>query len=152
MKGYPAIFGTLSIVPAVSLETAVAMGCSSTCALLGSDNGILVIRHDEDVILAIAGSPIHSLPFCSTVMAQRQDPEKFDIVADSDTKASSDYDKNCPEARPPPSYDPIIDRYSEAEIRKIVRKIDLRLVPLCGLMYCVSLLDRINLSSAAIAG
>lgn len=124
----------------------------STCALLGSDNCILLIRYDEDLFLAIAGSPTHNPPFRSTIMAQRQDPEKFDIVADSDTKASSDYDKNYPEARPTASYDPIIDRYSEAEIRRIVRKIDLRLVPLCGVMYCVSLLDRTNLSNAAIAG
>ena len=49
-------------------------------------------------------------------------------------------------------YDPIIDQYSEAEIARIVRRVDIRLIPLCGLMYCVSLLDRTNLSNAAIAG
>ncbi|KAL8869979.1 MAG: hypothetical protein Q9198_007745 [Flavoplaca austrocitrina] len=49
-------------------------------------------------------------------------------------------------------YDPIIDQYSEAEIARIVRRVDFRLIPLCGLMYCVSLLDRTNLSNAAIAG
>ena len=30
--------------------------------------------------------------------------------------------------------------------------VDSRLIPICGLMYCVSLLDRTNLSNAAIAG
>lgn len=88
-------------------------------------------------------------------MALGQDPEKLDFVAEHDTKASSDYDKNYPEhhdSNGPASYDPIIDRYTAEEIRKIVRKVDIRLIPLCGLMYCVSLLDRTNLSNAAIAG
>jgi hypothetical protein len=87
-------------------------------------------------------------------MALQQDPEKLEFV-ESDTKISSDYDKNYSEHRENPGpvgYDPIIDRYSEAEVKKIVRKVDLRLIPLCGLMYCVSLLDRTNLSNASIAG
>ncbi|KAI4191827.1 MAG: hypothetical protein LQ348_003403 [Seirophora lacunosa] len=95
-------------------------------------------------------------------MALRQDPEKLHFegfVPGTDTKASSDYDKNYPEhsehhdnATGPASYDPIIDRFTDAEIKRVVRKIDMRLIPLCGLMYCVSLLDRTNLSNAAIAG
>lgn len=88
-------------------------------------------------------------------MALRQDPEKLDFVAKHDTKASSDCDKSYPEHHDitgPGSYDPIIDQYTAEEIKKVVRKVDLRLVPLCGLMYCVSLLDRTNLSNAAIAG
>ncbi|KAI4113669.1 MAG: hypothetical protein LQ345_005401 [Seirophora villosa] len=95
-------------------------------------------------------------------MALRQDPEKLHyegFVPGTDTKASSDYDKQYPEhsehhdnATGPASYDPIIDRFTDAEIKRVVRKIDMRLIPLCGLMYCVSLLDRTNLSNAAIAG
>ena len=42
--------------------------------------------------------------------------------------------------------------YSYAEQRKIIHKVDRRLVSLCGVMYCVSLMDRTNLSAAAIAG
>lgn len=42
--------------------------------------------------------------------------------------------------------------YSYAEQRKIVRKVDRRLVLLLGVMYCVSLMDRNNLPNAAIAG
>ncbi|KAL8988717.1 MAG: hypothetical protein Q9177_002254 [Variospora cf. flavescens] len=96
-------------------------------------------------------------------MALRQDPEKlhFDgFVPGTDAKVlnanlSSDYDKSYPEHLDdvaPPYYDPILDRYTDAEIKRIVRRIDIRLIPLCGLMYCVSLLDRTNLSNAAIAG
>ena len=88
-------------------------------------------------------------------MALRQDPEKLEYIAEHDIKASSDYDKRYPEhddITGTRSYDPIIDRYTAEEIKKVVRKVDLRLVPLCGLMYCVSLLDRTNLSNAAIAG
>ena len=88
-------------------------------------------------------------------MALQHDPEKLDFVAKSDTNVSSDYDNKYPERHDklgPESYDPIIDRYTEEEVKKIVRRVDLRLIPLCGLMYCVSLLDRTNLSNAAIAG
>ncbi|KAL8808506.1 MAG: hypothetical protein Q9182_000057 [Xanthomendoza sp. 2 TL-2023] len=92
-------------------------------------------------------------------MALPQDPEKHDFLALGDTKASSDYDKSYPappaehhDQSVPGCYDPIIDRYTEEEIKRIVRRVDLRLIPLCGLMYCVSLLDRTNLSNAAIAG
>ncbi|KAI4174141.1 MAG: hypothetical protein LQ343_002476 [Gyalolechia ehrenbergii] len=91
-------------------------------------------------------------------MALRQDPEKqaqLDFGAASDPKVSPNYDKSYSEHHDesdPGRYDPIIDRYTEAEIRRVVRKVDIRLIPLCGLMYCVSLLDRTNLSNAAIAG
>ncbi|KAL8951953.1 MAG: hypothetical protein Q9222_002105 [Ikaeria aurantiellina] len=88
-------------------------------------------------------------------MALPRDPEKLDLGATSDTKTSSDYDKNYAEHQETSTtrgYDPIIDQYSEAQIKRVVRKVDLRLIPLCGLMYCVSLLDRTNLSNAAIAG
>jgi sugar phosphate permease len=38
------------------------------------------------------------------------------------------------------------------EGRQILHRIDRRLVLICGLMYCVSLMDRTNLSVAAVAG
>ncbi|KAL8902138.1 MAG: hypothetical protein Q9207_004857 [Kuettlingeria erythrocarpa] len=96
-------------------------------------------------------------------MALQHDPEKLQSVAGGDEKIPYDYDKAYPqhlEGSDPASpgrsdhgnYDPILDRYTEAEIKKVVRKVDIRLIPLCGLMYCVSLLDRTNLSNAAIAG
>ena len=88
-------------------------------------------------------------------MALRHDAEKLDFVTESDTRACSDYDRSYPEHHENPSpegYDAIIDRFTAQEAKRIIRRIDLRLIPLCGLMYCVSLLDRTNLSNAAIAG
>ena len=42
--------------------------------------------------------------------------------------------------------------YSYEEQRAIVHRIDRRLVVTCGLLYCVSLIDRGNLGNASIAG
>ncbi|KAF2453398.1 major facilitator superfamily transporter [Lineolata rhizophorae] len=42
--------------------------------------------------------------------------------------------------------------FSPAEQKSIIRRIDRRLVTIVGLMYCVSLMDRTNLSAANIAG
>ena len=76
------------------------------------------------------------------------DIEKLDVVTEhNEAKPSLDYDTSIAK-----QHDPILDRFSDQDIRRVVRKIDRRLVPICGLMYCVSLLDRTNLSNAAIAG
>lgn len=45
-----------------------------------------------------------------------------------------------------------IDAFSPAEQRKIIWRIDRRLVLTLGFMYCVSLMDRTNLGIAAVAG
>lgn len=42
--------------------------------------------------------------------------------------------------------------FSLKEQRRVIHIIDRRLVVILGLMYCVSLIDRTNLSNAAIAG
>jgi len=42
--------------------------------------------------------------------------------------------------------------FTPEEQRKIMHKIDRRLIPVTGIMYCVSLIDRVNLANAAIAG
>ncbi|WKT43694.1 Major facilitator superfamily [Fusarium oxysporum f. sp. vasinfectum] len=42
--------------------------------------------------------------------------------------------------------------FTEYEERRLIRRIDLRLVPIVGLMYCVSLIDRTNVAAASIAG
>jgi hypothetical protein len=42
--------------------------------------------------------------------------------------------------------------FTKEEQRKIIRRIDLRLVLTVGAMYCVSLMDRTNMSAANIAG
>ena len=42
--------------------------------------------------------------------------------------------------------------FTPAEQRKIIHRIDRRLVTTVGAMSCISLMDRTNLSAAAIAG
>ena len=42
--------------------------------------------------------------------------------------------------------------YSRAEQRKIIHRVDRRLVITCGIIYCFSLVDRGNLGNASIAG
>jgi sugar phosphate permease len=48
--------------------------------------------------------------------------------------------------------DAAINRFTPEEQRRIVRKVDLRLIPTLGFMYCVSLMDRTNLGVAMVAG
>lgn len=45
-----------------------------------------------------------------------------------------------------------IDALTPEEQKKLIRRIDIRLVVTLGLMYAVSLMDRTNLGIAAIAG
>jgi hypothetical protein len=45
-----------------------------------------------------------------------------------------------------------INRFSVAEQRKIIRRVDRRLVLTLGFMYCVSLMDRTNLGIALVGG
>jgi hypothetical protein len=45
-----------------------------------------------------------------------------------------------------------INRFSPAEQLKIIRRIDRRLVLTLGFLYCVSLMDRINLGIAVVSG
>lgn len=42
--------------------------------------------------------------------------------------------------------------FTQAEQRSIIRRVDRRLVITVGAMYCVSLMDRTNMSAANIAG
>ncbi|KAL9120745.1 MAG: hypothetical protein Q9187_002698 [Circinaria calcarea] len=44
------------------------------------------------------------------------------------------------------------ESYTYKEQREIIHRVDRRLVTMCGVMYCISLMDRTNLSAAAIAG
>lgn len=46
----------------------------------------------------------------------------------------------------------LINEFTEAEQKRITRRIDRRLVTTLGVLYCASLMDRTNLGSAAIAG
>lgn len=42
--------------------------------------------------------------------------------------------------------------FTPAEQKKIIRRVNARVVVMCGLMFCFSLMDRTNLGAAAIAG
>ncbi|KAI0122034.1 MFS general substrate transporter [Daldinia grandis] len=46
----------------------------------------------------------------------------------------------------------VVDDVDEEEGKKIIWRIDRRLVTLVGVLYCISLMDRTNLSAAAVAG
>lgn len=48
--------------------------------------------------------------------------------------------------------DEALNYFTPAEQKKIIHRLDRRLVTVVGVMYCVSLMDRSNLSNAAIAG
>lgn len=45
-----------------------------------------------------------------------------------------------------------LESVSKEEEKRIMRRVDRRLVSTVGALYCVSLMDRTNLSAAAIAG
>lgn len=44
------------------------------------------------------------------------------------------------------------EEFTPQQGRQIIHRIDRRLVTTCGVMYCISLMDRTNLPMAAIAG
>jgi len=46
----------------------------------------------------------------------------------------------------------IDDEFTPEEQRRIIRRIDIRLVLMAGTMYCISLMDRTNLGAASVAG
>lgn len=50
------------------------------------------------------------------------------------------------------STDEYVCEFTPEEQKKIIHRIDRRLVITVGVLYCISLMDRTNLSSAAIAG
>lgn len=52
----------------------------------------------------------------------------------------------------PSHSDQFEDEYTEAERKNIIRRIDRRLVTTAGALYCISLIDRTNVSAAALAG
>jgi hypothetical protein len=48
--------------------------------------------------------------------------------------------------------DQVVVEYDEAETRRILRKIDYRLIPLLSVLYLLAYIDRSNLGNAKIAG
>lgn len=44
------------------------------------------------------------------------------------------------------------EEFSESEEKRLIRRMDIRLVGTCGLLLCISLMDRTNLPQAVLAG
>ncbi|KFY86086.1 hypothetical protein V500_07884 [Pseudogymnoascus sp. VKM F-4518 (FW-2643)] len=80
-----------------------------------------------------------------------QELRKPDSSSDVEKIGTHDEDltKNTPDAE---STDPRITQFTHAEQRKIIHRIDRRLVITLGIMYSISLMDRANVSKANIAG
>jgi hypothetical protein len=74
-------------------------------------------------------------------MSQPEDLEKRDLARDNIESVVRDL-----------ANDERIIAFSEAEQKRIIRRIDLRLVVTLGCLYCISLLDRTNLGAASVAG
>ncbi|KAK6953109.1 hypothetical protein Daesc_005409 [Daldinia eschscholtzii] len=64
----------------------------------------------------------------------------------------ADFEVNQIEGEKTQSPNLVDDDVSEEEGKKIIWRVDRRLVTLVGVLYCISLMDRTNLSAAAIAG
>ncbi|KAJ5152735.1 uncharacterized protein N7482_009213 [Penicillium canariense] len=61
-----------------------------------------------------------------------------------------DLAQKTPSQETPKDYED--EEFTPEEQRRIIKRIDLRLVTMTGLAYCISLMDRTNLSMAAVAG
>lgn len=59
--------------------------------------------------------------------------------------AASDYNEHVEK----PAFE---TEFTPQEQKKIIHRVDRRLVLTVGILYCISLMDRTNLSAAAIAG
>ncbi|KAL2803131.1 major facilitator superfamily domain-containing protein [Aspergillus granulosus] len=74
-------------------------------------------------------------------------------MANDIEKASTHNVENVEAPAPKAVVDIDVDEeYSYEEQRKIVHRVDRRLIIICGAAYCISLMDRTNVSAAAIAG
>lgn len=84
--------------------------------------------HSEKMVVSDAEAP---LPALSQYQTNYED-EKIDFLVQQDPDAD--------------------EEYTLTEQRKIIHKVDRRLLILLGLMQAVSFLDRANVSNAAVAG
>lgn len=79
-----------------------------------------------------------------------EDTEKHAVEGDGVHVHDADFLKHTDSNEA--SRDPRITQFTHAQQRKIVHRIDYRLTVTLGVMYCISLMDRTNLSAANIAG
>ena len=70
------------------------------------------------------------------------------VVAAMDEKPTTSVHGSTTDFEAAPPND---EHFSPAEVRRVTRKVDWRLIPVLSLMYCISLIDRTNLSLARAA-
>jgi len=80
-----------------------------------------------------------------TIAADRENYNKEQQITHVENGQQSDDERKSVEDDP-------LTYFTPAEQKKIIHRLDRRLVTVVGVMYCVSLMDRSNLSNAAIAG
>ena len=81
------------------------------------------------------GQVINDAPSTYSDIEKKADSIKRDTVSEDS-------------AATPPEYEPL----TEKEWKKLRWKIDLRIVPFCGLLYLMAFLDRSNIGNAKIGG
>lgn len=59
---------------------------------------------------------------------------------------------STPEGQDPSGPAPVPDEREDKTTRRLIRKIDLRLLPVLAVIYAFALIDRVNLPNARIAG
>ncbi|KAJ5379380.1 phthalate transporter [Penicillium cosmopolitanum] len=67
-------------------------------------------------------------------------------------KTSTDLPQHDDLEKPNVRHDEIINSMSASEQKRLIRRIDTRLVITLGCLYCISLLDRTNMGAASVAG
>lgn len=50
------------------------------------------------------------------------------------------------------SHDSILNEYTPTETKKVIHRVDRRIVPTLGVIYCISLIVRLNMGNANVAG
>jgi hypothetical protein len=67
-------------------------------------------------------------------------------------KTSVDLSRHDDLEKPNVHHDEIINSMTPIEQKRLIRRIDTRLVITLGFLYCISLLDRTNMGAASVAG
>ena len=121
------------LVPAFSRDASLVKELKGSCL--------------ADLLLLITASCTYFYPpdlpahHATAKMSQPEDLEKRELARDHIESIVRDL-----------ANDERIIAFSEEEQKRIVRRIDIRLVLTLGSLYCISLLDRTNLGAASVAG
>lgn len=75
-----------------------------------------------------------------------------DAMTETENKTRSDSPQLGDVEKPSVQHDEILTSMSPDEQKRLIRRIDARLVITLGFLYCISLLDRTNMGAASVAG